>query len=67
MQEQNQYLNTKQAANRLNLSKQFLEAARVKGGGPTYIKVGRAVRYSLTDLDAWMVANRRCHTGEGAA
>lgn len=33
-----------------------LEKLRVFGGGPPYLKLGRAVRYRPADLDAWLVA-----------
>lgn len=59
------YLNTPEAAEYLSISPQFLEAARVKGGGPAFIKVGRSVRYAVADLDAWMASNRRNNTAEG--
>jgi predicted DNA-binding transcriptional regulator AlpA len=29
---------------------------RTKGIGPTYIKVGRCVRYRLSDLDKWLTS-----------
>jgi Helix-turn-helix domain len=53
------YLTTVEAAKYLNLSRQFLEAARYRadGSGPDYIKLGRAVRYRRTTLDAWMTAH----------
>ena len=48
------YFNTKQAAAYLNLSHQFLEIARHKGGGPQYVKLAKVVRYRPGDLDEWM-------------
>lgn len=51
-----EYMNTKQAADYLSLSTQFLEIARHKNLGPAYIKLPQAVRYRRVDLDAWMVA-----------
>ena len=49
-------LNTDQAAMHLNLAKATLEAMRVRGGGPLFIRLGRAVRYRPEDLDAWVGA-----------
>lgn len=49
-------LNTEQAAMRLNLAKATLEAMRVRGGGPLFVRLGRAVRYRAEDLDAWIGA-----------
>jgi hypothetical protein len=40
-------LNTRQAAERCNLSPRTLEKRRVTGGGPLYIRLGSAVRYRL--------------------
>ena len=53
------YLTTVEAAKYLNLSRQFLEAARYRadGTGPPYIKLERAVRYRRSALDAWMTAH----------
>jgi hypothetical protein len=59
-----QYYNTKQAANYLGLSTQYLEIARHKGGGPQYIKLAKAVRYRVDDLDTWMDKHTRQHTAE---
>ncbi len=49
-------LNTDQAAIHLNLAKTTLEAMRVRGGGPLFIRLGRAVRYRPEDLDTWIGA-----------
>jgi hypothetical protein len=53
------YLTTLEAARYLNLSRQFLEAARYRadGSGPDYIKLERAVRYRRSALDEWMTAH----------
>jgi hypothetical protein len=50
------YLDTTQAAERLNLSPRTLEKLRVIGGGPRFCKFRRRVRYAQTDLDAWATA-----------
>ena len=49
-------LDTAAAAQALGLSKSTLEKLRVTGCGPRYLKLGRAVRYRLTDLNAWQEA-----------
>lgn len=36
------------------LEKNTLEGWRIKGIGPRYIKVGRLVRYRITDLDEYI-------------
>ena len=45
---------TREAAARVRLSKNTLERFRVQGTGPAYVKLGGAVRYRETDLDAWL-------------
>ena len=54
-----EYLTTQQAAAYLNISRQYLEAARYRGdgSGPGYVKLERAVRYRRSVLDAWMSAH----------
>src|SRR4051794_9193795 len=53
------YLTTCEAAFYVRLSRQFLEGARYRadGSGPSYLKVGRAVRYRRQVLDAWMATH----------
>lgn len=42
-----------QAAEHLGVSKSFLDKARIYGGGPRFMKFGRAVVYNTKDLDDW--------------
>jgi hypothetical protein len=44
------FLNTKEAAAWLRLTKNTLEKMRVQGKGPIYRKHGRYVRYHIEDL-----------------
>ena len=60
-------LNTRQAAERCNLSPRTLEKHRVTGGGPPFIRLGSAVRYRVEDLDSWITANRRRSTSDDLA
>jgi excisionase family DNA binding protein len=63
-------LSTEQAATHCGLSPKTLEKLRITGGGPSFVKLGRSVRYDLSDLDAWIASNRRASTsdtGGGAA
>ena len=32
---------------------------RVKGTGPDYVRMGRAIRYEVKDLDAWMARHKQ--------
>lgn len=38
----------------IGLSRAWLRQARMYGRGPRYIKVGRSVRYRVSDLDEWL-------------
>lgn len=59
-----EYLTTTQAAAYLGFSRKQLEHWRSAGCGPTYIKVGRHVRYRRGDLDAWMDERRLSNTAQ---
>jgi predicted DNA-binding transcriptional regulator AlpA len=43
-------------------SDQYWATLRHKGGGPTYIKLGRKVVYRRADVEAWIEANRYART-----
>jgi predicted DNA-binding transcriptional regulator AlpA len=45
-----EYLNTKDAAALLGISRKGLEGLRARGAGPPYIRIGSAVRYRTADL-----------------
>ena len=57
-------LNTGGAAHYLGLAESTLEKARVTGSGPRYLKLNRAVRYRVSDLDAWMAERTVASTSE---
>lgn len=60
-------LDERQAAGLLGLSHRTLQAWRLTGGGPPYIKMGmRSVRYSLAAINAWIRTQARAHTAAGA-
>lgn len=46
------------AAEHIARSVRTLQQWRYRGEGPPYVKVGRAVRYSLRDLDTFLAAHR---------
>jgi predicted DNA-binding transcriptional regulator AlpA len=52
------------AAKRVGLSVSMLAKMRCLGGGPAYLKLGRAVRYRQDDLDAWLAARRVRNTSD---
>ena len=57
-------LNEIEASKYIGMSRSFLSQDRMNGTrrnrtkGPTYIKIGRSIRYLMTDLNAWLDANR---------
>ena len=58
-------INEKETAQYIGMSTAFLRQARCDGQignrtpGPPYYKIGRAVRYSIEDLDRWLEENKR--------
>jgi predicted DNA-binding transcriptional regulator AlpA len=60
-------LDTPGAAARVGLAAGTLEKMRVYGDGPPFIKLGRAVRYRVSDLDAWVGERLFRSTSERAA
>lgn len=47
-------VDTRTAAEMTGLSKTWLEQLRVKGLGPSWLKVGKRVVYRVTDLESWL-------------
>ena len=52
------FLNTAQAAHYLGISRRTLEEMRERGEGPPCRKHGRQVRYHITEIEAWSLANK---------
>lgn len=57
-------LTERQAAGFLNLSVRTLQGWRIRGGGPAYVKCGRAVRYRRCALVAYVEARTFAHTAD---
>jgi predicted DNA-binding transcriptional regulator AlpA len=57
-------LTPREAARILNVSDSWLAKARMRGDGPPYVKVGRAVRYSQGSLLQWMKSQQHLSTSE---
>jgi hypothetical protein len=51
-----------QVAKRWSLSRKTLQAWRLNGGGPIFIKMGKSVRYLGADLTAFEEANKKAST-----
>ena len=57
-------LTAQEAAGFLRLSVSFLAKARMRGDGPRYRKLSRAVRYLKSDLSDWLKACAKTSTSE---
>ena len=62
MQNHKVLLNELQAAEFLGVTPKCLQAWRVRGGGPHYLKLGRLVKYSQSDIDVFIEKCRRQST-----
>lgn len=60
----NELVNEGRAAERLGLSVSTLRAWRLSGRGPVFRKLGAAVRYAMSDLDAFVDASGRRSTSD---
>jgi predicted DNA-binding transcriptional regulator AlpA len=57
-------LTTKDAAQALALSVRTLERLRLSGLGPRYVKVGKCVRYRVSDIEAFVASRVITSTSE---
>ena len=55
-------LTVDEAAQRLSISASYLNKLRCFGGGPVFVRLGKAVRYLPSDLDTWVKENKRTNT-----
>ncbi len=57
-----------QAAQLIGLTTRFLEARRLRGGGPPFVRISaRAIRYRRRDLLAWTASLVRTKTADSGA
>jgi excisionase family DNA binding protein len=54
-----QLLDTDEASRLLDVAPSTLAEWRHSGRGPAFIRVGKRVRYEVTDLRAWLERNRQ--------
>ena len=57
-------LTSKEAADELKVSESFLAKARMRGTGPAFIQIGRAVRYSRAALETYKSLQTRISTSQ---
>jgi hypothetical protein len=53
------YLNTKQTAERYGLSASWLSKLRLSGSGSPHLKIGRRVLYERSTFEKWLALHRR--------
>ena len=63
----NETLTPTDAASRIGLAPSTLAKMRCWGGGPAFLKLGRAVRYLRSDCITWRDARRVGNTTEAAS
>jgi len=57
-------LTPNEVAGRLKVSMSWLAKARMRGDGPPFIKLGKAIRYPEGQLIQWMKGRQRLSTSE---
>ena len=57
MNQENSLLSTKLLSRRWNIAPRTLERWRAEGRGPQFVRIGRHVRYRLTDIIDFEVKN----------
>ncbi|WP_084404752.1 helix-turn-helix domain-containing protein [Pseudovibrio sp. Ad13] len=55
------------AADYLGISIRTIQAWRVRGGGPSYVKMGKSVRYRPSDIQNWIESHLTSSTSEVGA
>lgn len=60
-----QLLSVREAAERLGISKVFLDRARVSGDGPRFVRLSAGrVGYDPVDLEEWVAARKYSSTAQ---
>ncbi|WP_181951993.1 helix-turn-helix transcriptional regulator [Pseudovibrio ascidiaceicola] len=55
------------AADYLGISIRTIQAWRVRGGGPIFVKMGKTVRYRSSDIQNWIESHLASSTSEVGA
>jgi len=61
------FLDVKQAAELIGLSKSSLDKMRLTGRGPVYLRIGARVVYRRRDIDTWLDQYAQSSTAENAS
>lgn len=57
-------LNTTETAELLYIRPNTLNGWRIKGVGPRFLKIGRLIRYSENDVNAWLDTQTHTNTSQ---
>jgi hypothetical protein len=60
-----QFVDEKAAGKIISKPVSWLQYARWRGEGPPFYKLGRSIRYDVSELIEWVKAQRRTSTSEG--
>ena len=66
-EEEQRYLSTVRTAQRGGFHPDYLRRLRRIGGGPPYVRIGRAIRYDVEEFDAWMKDHTFRHKADEVA
>ena len=58
---------TKETAKLLNVSESWVAKSRLTGTGPSFVKVGRSVKYPMSAIQDYLRARTRSSTSERGA
>jgi excisionase family DNA binding protein len=64
MHGQDSLLSTREAAALLGVPRRTLEGWRLRGNGPRFVRMPRAVRYRREDLETWVALRLRSSTSD---
>lgn len=60
-------LDTPALAKKLGVQANTLEKWRVRGEGPTYVKIGRRIAYHPQDVEEWLTSRRATSTSQAGS
>ncbi len=60
----NRLLTEKEVEAEYGINHRTLQAWRVRGGGPKFLKIGRSVRYRRKDIAAWLDSQTKRSTSD---
>jgi predicted DNA-binding transcriptional regulator AlpA len=56
-EETDRLLSRDEVEQRFGISRRFLELAVARGNGPSFVRIGTLVRYTVNDIRVWIAEN----------